>query len=53
MLLAKKWEGDEGEAVGEGGVGDPLLHQERSANTYLPEKIPRLGGEKQRGEPFC
>lgn len=27
-LLAKKWEGGEGEGVGEEGVRDPLLHQE-------------------------
>lgn len=50
---AKTWEGGEGEAVGEGGVGDPLLHQERCANTHLPEKIERLEGGKQRGEPLC
>lgn len=50
MLLAKKCKGGEGEAMSEGGVGDPLLHQERFANTQLSEKIQQLWGEKQ---PLC
>ena len=40
VLLAKKWEGGgEGEGVGEGGVGDPLLYQQGSANAHLPENM--------------